>query len=156
MWSDVTKRIWLCSHLSHWFSLKSILRGSSHGLVIYVVIFLRTWVGTSTGTGHMVSCPVPRVMLWVLTMCSHTNVVGLYGFMIYVCLSVVRELGWVTGVSLLVYHQWHSVPSIPEFQNRRVNLASVDLVFHQPWRSQSYYGKHSHALQSYCGKHTVP
>jgi hypothetical protein len=38
-------------------------------------------------------------------MCSHTNVVGLYGFMVYVCLSVVRKLGWVTGVSLLVYHQ---------------------------------------------------
>jgi hypothetical protein len=96
MWPDVTKRIWLCSHLSHWFSLESVLRGSSHGLVIYVVIFLRTWVGTSTGTRHMFSCPVPIVMLWVLTMCSHANVVGLYGYMVCVCLIIVRELVWVT------------------------------------------------------------
>ena len=53
-------------------------------------------MGTSTGTGHMFSCPVPKVMLGVLTMCSHANVVGLYGYMVYVCLSVVRELVWVT------------------------------------------------------------
>ena len=29
-------------------------------------------------------------------MCSHANVVGKYGYMVYVCLSVVRELVWVT------------------------------------------------------------
>ena len=53
-------------------------------------------MGIFTGTRHMFSCPVPKVMLGVLTMCSHANVVGLYGYMVYVCLSVVSEFVWVT------------------------------------------------------------
>ena len=60
-------------------------------------------MGTSTGTGHMFSCPVPKVMLGVLTMCSHANVVGLYGYMVYVCLSVVRELVWVKVTRVYEY-----------------------------------------------------
>ena len=35
-------------------------------------------------------------------MCSHTNVVGLYGYMVYVCLTVVIELVWVTTSSHVV------------------------------------------------------
>ena len=96
MWLDVNRPMWLRSHISHQFSQKSVITGSSHVLVINVVIFLRTWVGTSMGTRHVFPCEVPIVMLWVLTIWSHTNIVVWYWYLVYVWLSVVIELVWVT------------------------------------------------------------
>jgi len=87
---NVTESIWLCSHLSHWFSHKSILKGSSYGVVIKVVIFLRTSEEMAMGMGPMCLCAVSRVILEALIWPMHLG---------YVCLRVGIELVTVTRCS---------------------------------------------------------